>query len=54
MGSRRAPVEPVLEPERIIKAKPVPHWGVPVALPQASKRSTVPEPFSFSGTGVLL
>ena len=32
-----------------MKAKPVPHWGVPVALPQANKRSTVPEPFSFEG-----
>ena len=33
----------------IIKAKPVPHWGVPVAFPVANKRSTVPEPFSFNG-----
>ena len=33
----------------IMQAKPVPHFGVPLALPAASKRSTVPEPFSFSG-----
>ena len=32
-----------------MQAKPVPHFGVPLALPAASKRSTVPEPFSFSG-----
>jgi len=48
MATRKAPVEPQLEPERIVKAKPVPHFGVPLALPAASKRSTVPEPFSFS------
>jgi len=39
-------VEPV--PEPIPKAKPAPHRGVPVCLPTNTKKSTVPQPFSFS------
>ena len=33
--------------KRIIKAKPVPHYGVPVILPNCSKKTTTMEPFSF-------
>jgi len=45
----RKPVEVApTEPERIPRARPVPHYGVPVQLPPVSKRSTVPAPFSFS------
>ena len=49
LATRKPAAEPVPEPERIPKAKPVPHYGVPVSLPPANKRSTVPAPFSFSG-----
>ena len=34
--------------KRIIKAKPVPHHGVPVILPSQSMKTTTVEPFSFS------
>ena len=34
--------------KRIIKAKPVPHHGVPVILPSHSMKTTAVEPFSFS------
>ena len=33
--------------KRIIKAKPVPHHGVPVILPTCSKKTTTAAPFSF-------
>lgn len=48
LAARKPTVEAVAEPERILRAKPVPHYGVPVQLPPASKRATVPAPFSFS------
>lgn len=48
LATRKHAAEPAPEPERIPRAKPVPHYGVPVSLPPASKRSTVPAPFSFS------
>ena len=33
--------------KRIIKAKPIPHHGVPVILPSCSKKTTTLVPFSF-------
>jgi len=48
LAARKPHEEPAPEPERIPRAKPVPHYGVPVQLPPASKRATVPEPFSFA------
>lgn len=41
------PQEPV-EPEPVRKIRPAPHRGVPVTLPPPSKKSTMPEPFSFA------
>jgi len=34
--------------EPIIRAKPAPHRNIPVILPTIAKKSTVPQPFSFS------
>jgi len=39
--------EPAAEP--VIRAKPAPHRNIPVILPTIAKKSTVPQPFSFSG-----
>ena len=39
--------------KRIIKAKPIPHHGVPVILPSCSKKTTTVEPFSFHDRDVL-
>ena len=49
MATRLPAFETKEEPERIVKAKPVPHYGVPVAMSLTNKRSTVPQPFSFAG-----
>ena len=39
--------------KRIIKARPVPHHGVPVILPNCSKKTTTAEPFSFYDRDVV-
>ena len=39
--------------KRIIKARPVPHHGVPVILPNCSKKTTTVEPFSFYDRDVI-
>eukprot|EP00088_Acartia_fossae_P040797 TRINITY_DN4252_c0_g1_i3.p1 TRINITY_DN4252_c0_g1~~TRINITY_DN4252_c0_g1_i3.p1 ORF type:complete len:767 (+),score=251.71 TRINITY_DN4252_c0_g1_i3:80-2380(+) len=53
MASRRPMAEPVVEQDRIIRANPVPHYGVPINLPAINKRATVPEPFSFADRDVV-
>lgn len=46
---KQAAVEPEPAPEPVIRAKPAPHRNIPVILPTIAKKSTVPQPFSFSG-----
>jgi len=53
MATRLPAFETKEEPERIVKAKPVPHYGVPVAMSLTNKRSTVPQPFSFAERDVM-
>eukprot|EP00094_Tigriopus_californicus_P006476 TCALIF_06236-PB protein Name:"Similar to TPX2 Targeting protein for Xklp2 homolog (Patiria pectinifera)" AED:0.07 eAED:0.05 QI:246/0.66/0.57/1/1/1/7/271/703 len=33
--------------DRVVRAKPMPHFGVPVRLPCANKKATAAQPFSF-------
>ena len=40
-------VDPEPAPEPVVKVRPAPHRGVPVALPPPCKKSTIAEPFSF-------
>eukprot|EP00090_Calanus_glacialis_P044282 TRINITY_DN7885_c0_g1_i1.p1 TRINITY_DN7885_c0_g1~~TRINITY_DN7885_c0_g1_i1.p1 ORF type:complete len:750 (-),score=309.01 TRINITY_DN7885_c0_g1_i1:165-2360(-) len=47
MADRKPRFEPEPAPEPVVKARPAPHRGVPVALPPPCKKSTVAEPFSF-------
>jgi len=48
MADRKPKFEPEPAPEPVVKARPAPHRGVPVALPPPCKKSTVAEPFSFA------
>ena len=43
------PDEPCESGKRIIRAKPAPHFGVPVVMSNLTKRSTAPATFSFAG-----
>ena len=47
MADRKPKYEPEPAPEPVVKSRPAPHRGVPVALPPPCKKSTVAEPFSF-------
>jgi len=50
LASRKlAAIEPEPTPEPVIRAKPAPHRNIPVILPTIAKKSTIPQPFSFSG-----
>jgi len=48
MAERKPRYEPEPAPEPVVKARPAPHRGVPVALPPPCKKSTIAEPFSFA------
>jgi len=48
MAERKPRVEPEPAPEPVVRARPAPHRGVPVALPPPCKKSTIAEPFSFA------
>jgi len=47
MADRKPRMEPEPAPEPVVKVRPAPHRGVPVALPPPCKKSTIAEPFSF-------
>jgi len=47
MLDRKPKFEPEPAPEPVVKSRPAPHRGVPVALPPPCKKSTIAEPFSF-------
>jgi len=47
MADRKPKVEVEPAPEPVIRSRPAPHRGVPVALPPPCKKSTIAEPFSF-------
>jgi len=48
MADRKPKYEPEPVPEPVVKSRPAPHRGVPVALPPPCKKSTIAEPFSFA------
>merc|ERR1719266_3246659 len=54
MAERKLRVEPEPDPEPVVKARPVPHRGVPVLLPPLPRKSTQPAPFSFETRDKLL
>ena len=47
-------MEPEPEPVPAVKARPVPHRGVPVLLPPVPRKSTQTAPFSFETRDKLL
>jgi len=47
MADRKPRMEPEPAPEPVVKVRPAPHRGVPVALPPPCKKSTIAAPFSF-------
>eukprot|EP00092_Neocalanus_flemingeri_P022685 GFUD01024605.1.p1 GENE.GFUD01024605.1~~GFUD01024605.1.p1 ORF type:complete len:734 (-),score=225.55 GFUD01024605.1:140-2341(-) len=48
MADRKPRYEPEPAPEPVMRVRPAPHRGVPVALPPPCKKSTIAEPFSFA------
>ena len=48
MAERKPKFEPEPVSEPVVKSRPAPHRGVPVALPPPCKKSTIAEPFSFA------